>query len=91
MRNEALMVIIFMGDERLTSGSLFIPNSPYFIGLNLCHGDDRVNQPYVGSYFKKGGGCNRGDAYEHLDAGKTKINQLSGSLTSSFIREINPG
>ena len=55
VRNEALMVIIFMGDERLPSGSLFIPNSPYFIGLNLCHGDDRVNQPYVGSYFKKGG------------------------------------
>jgi hypothetical protein len=55
VRNEAIMVIIFMGDENKPSGSIFIPNSPYFIGLFLCHGDDRINHPYVGSYFKKGG------------------------------------
>ncbi len=55
VRNEALMVIVFMGDERQASGSMFIPNSPYFIGLFLCHGDDKINHPYVGSYFKKGG------------------------------------
>ncbi len=55
IRNEALMVIVFMGDERQASGSMFIPNSPYFIGLFLCHGDDKINHPYVGSYFKKGG------------------------------------
>lgn len=55
VRNEAIMVIIFMGDERLSSGSLFIPNSPYFVGLYLCHDDDRMNHPYVGAYFKKGG------------------------------------
>ncbi len=55
VRNEAIMVLIFMGDERQSSGSLFIPDSPYFIGLFLCHGDDKLNHPYVGSYFKKGG------------------------------------
>lgn len=55
VRNEALMVIVFMGDERQASGSMFIPDSPYFIGLFLCHGDDKMNHPYVGSYFKKGG------------------------------------
>lgn len=55
VRNEALMLIIFMGDERKPSGSIFIPDSPYFIGLFLCDGDDRINHPYVGSYFKKGG------------------------------------
>jgi hypothetical protein len=55
VRNEAIMVIIFMGDERLSSGSMFIPNSPYFVGLYLCHGDDRINHPYVGSYYKKSG------------------------------------
>ena len=55
VRNEALMVIVFLGDERQPSGSLFIPDSPYFIGLFLCHGDDRVNHPYLGKYFKKGG------------------------------------
>jgi len=55
VRNEALMVIFFLGDERQPSGAMFIPDSPYFIALFLCHGDDRVDHPYVGSYFKKSG------------------------------------
>lgn len=55
VRNEALMVIIFMGDERQSSGSMFIPDSPHFVGLFLCHGDDRLNHPYIGAYFMKGG------------------------------------
>lgn len=55
VRNESLMVFIFLGDERKASGSMFIPDSPYFIALFLCHGDDRVNHPYVGSYYKKSG------------------------------------
>ncbi len=55
VRNEAIFVFIFLGDERQQSGSLFIPDSPYFIALFLCHGDDRINHPYVGAYFKKGG------------------------------------
>lgn len=54
-RNEALMVVIFLGDERQASGSMFIPDSPYFVGLFLCHGNDRLNHPYIGAYFKKGG------------------------------------
>ena len=44
VRNEALMVIVFMGDERQSSGSMFIPDSPYFVGLFLCHGDDKTNR-----------------------------------------------
>jgi len=55
VRNEALMVMVFLGDERTPSGSMFIPDSPYFVGLYLCHGDDKINHPYVGKYFKKGG------------------------------------
>jgi hypothetical protein len=55
VRNEALMVIFFLGDERQPSGALFIPDSPYFLALFLCHGDDRIDHPYVGSYFKKSG------------------------------------
>jgi len=55
VRNEAIMVIMFMGDERQPSGSFFVPDSPYFIGLFLCYGDDKINHPYVGSYFEKGG------------------------------------
>jgi len=55
VRNEAIMLIVFMGDERQPSGSIFIPDSPYFVGLFICSGDDRINHPYVGSYFKKSG------------------------------------
>ena len=55
VRNEAIMVIVFMGDEDQPSGSMFVPDSPYFVGLFLCSGDDRTNHPYVGRYFKKGG------------------------------------
>lgn len=49
------MTIIFMGDEKQPSGSMFIPNSPFFIGLFLCSGDDKLNHPYVGLYFTKSG------------------------------------
>ena len=49
------MVILFMGDERQSSGTMFIPDSPYFIDLFLWHGDDKTRHPYVGSYFKKSG------------------------------------
>ena len=55
LRNESLLVLIFMGDERLPSGSIFIPDSPYFIGLFLCHDDDKIRHPYIGAYFKKSG------------------------------------
>lgn len=55
IRNEALMVFFFLGDERQASGSWFIPDSPYFIALFLCHGDDKVNHPYMGEYYKKSG------------------------------------
>ena len=55
VRNEALMLIVFMGDERQPSGSFFIPDSPYFVGVFLCDGTDRPGHPYIGSYFKKGG------------------------------------
>jgi len=54
VRNEAIMVFIFMGNEHQPSGSFFIPDSPYFVALFLCHGDDRINHPYAGAYFKKG-------------------------------------
>lgn len=54
VNNEAIMIYVFLGDERLPSGSFLIPDSPYFIALYLCR-DDRLNHPYVGNYFKKSG------------------------------------
>ena len=55
VRNQAILVIVFLGDQRQPSGSMFIPDSPYFIGLFLCEGNDRTNHPFVGTHFKKGG------------------------------------
>ena len=53
-RSEAIMVMVFFGYDKISSGSMLIPNSPYFLGLFLCEGD-RVGHPYVGRYFQKGG------------------------------------
>jgi hypothetical protein len=52
--NEALMVYIFFGDVRLSSGCLFVPDSPYFIGLFLSK-KDKINKPYTGRCFEEGG------------------------------------
>lgn len=54
VNNEALMVYIFFGYDKISSGHLLVPNSPYFIGLYLCK-DDVVNKPYKGRYFHKSG------------------------------------
>lgn len=86
VRNEAIMLFVFLGDERMPSGSRFIPDSPYFVGLFLCHGDDKTNQPYIGAYFKKTG------RYVCLDrpaAGKmvtTRFNLL-GAYRAYFDKE----
>lgn len=52
--NEAVAVQFFLGDERVPSGTMFVPDTPYFISLFLCR-DDRTNHPYVGNYFKQAG------------------------------------
>jgi hypothetical protein len=54
VNNEALMLYFFFGKEKVSSGSVLIPNSPYFIGLFLCQ-DEQVNFPYKGRYFHTGG------------------------------------
>ena len=54
INNEALMVYIFFGYEKISSGHFLIPNSPYFIGLYLGE-SDTVDKAYKGRYFHKGG------------------------------------
>ena len=39
VNNEALMLYVFFGTEKIFSGHVLIPNSPYFIGLFLCQDD----------------------------------------------------
>jgi hypothetical protein len=54
IRNEALMVIVFFGYDKISSGHFLIPNTPYFIGFFLGR-QEKVGEGYVGSYFKKSG------------------------------------
>jgi len=54
IRSEAVMVYIFFGKERHASGSLLIPDSPYFIGLFLCE-SGATNEPFRGRYHLASG------------------------------------
>jgi hypothetical protein len=54
VNNEALLVLIFFGDEEISSGHLAVPDSPYFIGLFLGK-HDRLNKAYKGTYYHEGG------------------------------------
>ena len=54
VNNEALMVYIFFGDEKIPSGHFALPDSPYFIGLYLGK-DDRINVRYKGKHYHQGG------------------------------------
>ena len=54
VRAEAAMVYVFFGKERLSSGSLLVPDSPYFIGLFLCESES-TDRPFTGRYFQAGG------------------------------------
>jgi hypothetical protein len=53
-KNEALLVLVFFGDEKISSGHLAIPDSPYFIGLFLGR-HDKLNKAYKGNYYHEGG------------------------------------
>jgi len=54
INNEALMLYVFFGKEKIASGNVAIPASPYFIALFLGE-NDTVNRPYTGRYFHKSG------------------------------------
>jgi hypothetical protein len=54
VRSDAIMIYVFFGDKKLSSGSLLIPDSPYFIGLSLCESDP-IGQAFTGRYFQTGG------------------------------------
>jgi len=54
VNNEALLVLIFFGDDKISSGHLAIPDSPYFIGLFLGR-HDKLKKAYKGKYYHEGG------------------------------------
>jgi len=50
----AIAVMTSFGTETLHSGSLFIPNAPYFIGLFLGQ-KEQAGTGYLGKYYRQGG------------------------------------
>jgi hypothetical protein len=54
VNNEALMLYIFFGQDKLPSGHVAIPALPYFIGLFLGQ-EEPLHTPYRGRYFHEGG------------------------------------
>ncbi|MBI1213261.1 MAG: DUF3047 domain-containing protein [Alphaproteobacteria bacterium] len=78
VNNEAIMVHVFFGNDKKPSGSMFVPDLPYFIGLFLCNGD-RVGYPYTGRYFQAGG---RYVCLQSAPAGQTIVSRYD--LRSGF-------
>lgn len=72
VRNEAIMLFVFFGHEKISSGSFLIPDSPYFIGLFLCN-SGTADKAYTGRYFQKGG--------RYVCVGKPKVGQ---AVTSEY-------
>ena len=54
IRNEALMVIVFFGYDKVSCGHFLIPDAPYFIGFFLGK-EEEVGRVYVGQYCQKSG------------------------------------
>ena len=50
----AIAVMTSFGTETINSGSLFIPNAPYFIGLFLGQ-KEQADKVYIGKYYTQGG------------------------------------
>jgi hypothetical protein len=89
VNNEALMLYIFFGKEKVSSGNILIPNSPYFIGLFLCQ-DEQVNFPYKGRYFHAGG---RFVCLGKPDSGEAVVSEfdLDRAFKSYFGKQQTPG
>ncbi len=88
--NEAIMVYVFFGEERLPSGEFLIPDSPYFIGFYLCPvGVDEVEVPYVGHHYEKTG---RYVCVGHPPEGETVVSEihLDEEFLHSFGLETMP-
>jgi hypothetical protein len=88
--NEAIMVYVFFGHDRLPSGEMFVPDSPYFIGFYLCPpGEDDIDQPYAGHHYKKTG---RYICMAHPPEGEAVVTRidLEEEFRHSFGKEFVP-
>jgi hypothetical protein len=72
--NEAIMIYVFFGEEKLDSGEMLVPDSPYFVGFYLCPPDgDRLDTPFVGHHYKKTG---RYECVDHPGEGRAVVSEI---------------
>ena len=83
VNNEAILVLIFFGHDKISSGHLVIPDSPYFIGLFLGR-HDMIYKPYKGKYYHKSG---RFVCLGNPQPGETIVSEFD--LTYAFKRYFN--
>ncbi len=81
VNNEALMVMVCFGHDRMPSGHFGIPSSPYFIGFFLGK-EEQVNKGYKGKYFRKSG---RFVCLGNPEPGETVVSEYD--LISAFKRK----
>jgi hypothetical protein len=70
---EPISLMIFFGDEKVESGSSFVPNLPYYIALFLGE-KEKAGQVYYGNYWQKGG--------------RYLCEPCDGSLNKTFVTEV---
>jgi len=70
---EPISLMIFFGDEKVESGSSFVPNLPYYIALFLGK-KEKAGQVYYGNYWQKGG--------------RYLCEPCDGSLDKTFVTEV---
>ncbi len=54
MHRVPIAVMVWLGDEKIESGSIFVPDSTYFASLFLGE-KENAGKAYKGKYYKKGG------------------------------------
>jgi hypothetical protein len=83
IRSEPIMIYTFFGKEKQPSGSILVPDSPYFIGLFLCQ-EGRTDHPYTGRFFKAGG---RYVCAKAVRTGETVVSEFDlGSAVKSYFK-----
>ena len=89
INSEAIMVIFFLGETKKPSGSAFAPDAPAFIGLFLCDGDNKLNHPYIGHYYREGG---RYVCVDKPQPGRTVVSRfnLLGAYQKYFGADAEP-
>lgn len=88
IRNEALMVIVFFGYDKVSCGHFLIPDAPYFIGFFLGK-EEEIKKGYVGQYCQKSG---RYVCLGNLQPGETVVSEydLASAFKSKYEKEKFP-